>query len=303
MAKARRGIYAAALSPLNSDGSLDGPALAAYSAELLETGCDGVAPTGTTGEGTSLSLADRIALPPVFAQAGIAEDRVIFGAGSASLGDAVRLVRGCLAAGYSNVLVLPPFYYKGPSDDGVFEFYARLIEAVGSDQLRIYLYHFPQMSAVPFSPELVVRLRAAFGEVIAGLKDSSGDFAQSAGFLEATGGVAKGFDVYPSSEAMLWDGLERGSAGVISGSTNAFGALAKAALQAEGAARAAAMEKVSAARALAASVPLIPAMRQYQAWRSGDDRWVQTLPPNLPLSEANKRSFREGLEALGLFPA
>ena len=299
MTKARRGIYAAAVSPLNEDGTLDAAALVGYAGELLENGCDGVAPTGTTGEGTSLSLADRLALPTAFAKAGIAADRVIFGAGAAALGDAIRLVRGALAAGYPNVLVLPPFYYKSPSDDGLYDYYARLIEGAGGDGLRVYLYHFPQMSAVPLSTDLVLRLRVAFGETIAGLKDSSGDFAQSAAFLAATGGVEAGFDVYPSSEAMLWDGLDIGAAGVISGSTNAFGTLAQAALQAAaGPARDAAMARVVAARAMAACYPLMAAMKQIEAWRSDDPDWERMAPPLMPLSDDQKASLQADLAAL-----
>lgn len=302
MAKARRGIYAAALSPLTADGRLDTAASAEYAQYLLANGCDGVAPTGTTGEGTSLSLADRLALPKAFADAGIAADQVIFGAGSASLGDATALVRGCLSEGYTNVLVLPPFYYKAPSEDGIYEFYARLIEGVVQDALRVYLYHFPQMSAVALTPALVTRLRAAFGPVIAGLKDSSGEFAQSAAILEATGGVAQDFDVYPSSEAMLWEGLNKGAAGIISGSTNAFAPLVQAAAEAPKADRDEAMAPVVAARKLAAGFPLIAAMKQFQAWRSGDARWLRALPPGQPLTEAQVAAFREGLEALDLMP-
>ena len=302
MGKAQRGIYAAAVSPIGADGALDGPALAAYARWLLDNGCDGVAPAGTTGEGTSLALADRLALPGIFAKAGLPSDRVIFGAGAAALGDAVRLARACLDAGYPNVLVLPPFYYKGPSDDGVYDFFGRLIEGVGDASLRVYLYHFPQMSAVPFSPELVARLKADFGPVVAGLKDSSGDFAQSAAFLAATGGVDADFDVYPSSEAMLWDGLDKGAAGVISGSTNAFGAVSQAALQATEEDREAAMAPVRAARQLAAGLPLIPAMKQVQAWRTADEAWLRMLPPHRPLTEAQQTELRAGLEALDLFP-
>ena len=133
----------------------------------------------------------------------------------------MTLSRASVESGFTNVLVLPPYYYKNPSDDGLFNYYARIIDGVGDDRLRIFLYHFPQMSATPLSTGLVCRLREAFGDVIAGLKDSSGDFEQTRAFAEATGGVEAGFDIYPSSEAFLFDGLSAGCAGIISGSTNA----------------------------------------------------------------------------------
>ncbi|MEP1209539.1 MAG: dihydrodipicolinate synthase family protein [Rhizobiaceae bacterium] len=300
MSKARRGIYAAAVSPFNEDGSLNAQKSVAYCKHLLsDGGCDGVAPTGTTGEGSSIAMACRLALPGAFADAGIETDRVIFGTGAPSAGDCVALTRAAVDAGYTNVLVLPPYYYKNPSDDGIFAYFANLVEKIGDDRLRIYLYHFPQMSQVPFSVDLVLRLKSTYGPVIAGLKDSSGDFEQSRGFIEATGGVDNDFDVYPSSEAMLWDGLSIGSAGVISGSTNAFGAKAQAALQApEGAKRDAAMAAVSAARTMAAGFPLMSAMKTMEAWRTGDDSWLRMTPPLLPLTDEQKTEFRSAVEAL-----
>ena len=152
MTKARRGIYAAAVSPFDADGALNTDKLIAYCRHLLsEGGCDGVAPTGTTGEGTSVAMRDRLALPAAFAEAGIERDRVIFGTGAPSAGDCVELTRAAADAGFVNVLVLPPYYYKNPSDDGIFAYYANLVEKIGRDDLRIYLYHFPQMSMVPLS--------------------------------------------------------------------------------------------------------------------------------------------------------
>lgn len=298
--KARRGIYAAAVSPFTAAGTLDTGRLTDYCRHLLsDGGCDGVAPTGTTGEGTSIAMADRLALPGAFAKAGIERDRVIFGTGAPASGDCVALTRAAVEAGYMNVLVLPPYYYKAPSDEGLYDYFARLVDGIGRDDLRVYLYHFPQMSAVPLSVALVLRLCKAYGPVIAGLKDSSGDLGQSRAFIEATGGVAQGFDVYPSSEAMLWDGLAIGSAGVISGSTNAFGVLAQAALRsAEGAARDAAMARVKAARAVAGKYPLMAAMKQAEAWRAGDDGWTRMAPPLRPLNAEQRAALAADLAAL-----
>jgi 4-hydroxy-tetrahydrodipicolinate synthase len=300
MSKARRGIYAAAVSPFNKDGSLNAQKSIAYCKHLLsDGGCDGVAPTGTTGEGSSVSMPCRLALPGAFAEAGIETDRVIFGTGAPSANDCVALTQAAVDAGYTNVLVLPPYYYKNPSDDGIFAYYANLVDKIGDDRLRIYLYHFPQMSQVPFSIDLVKRLKSTYGPIIAGLKDSSGDFEQSRGFIEATGGVDNDFDVYPSSEAMLWDGLSIGSAGVISGSTNAFGALAQTALKAaEGAERDAAMAAVAEARTMAGNFSLMSAMKTIEAWRTGDDEWMRMTPPLLPLSEEQKVALRSSLENL-----
>ena len=305
MTKAKRGIYAAAVSPFNADGSLNTDLLIGYCEHLLtDGGCDGVAPTGTTGEGTSVPMRDRLALPAAFAEAGVATDAVIFGTGAPSAEDCVALTKAAVDAGYVNVLVLPPYYYKNPSDDGLFNYYANLVEKIGSDALRIYMYHFPQMSSVPLSTDLVLRLRKEFGGVISGLKDSSGDFEQSRAFIEATGGVSEDFDVYPSSEAMLWDGLSIGSAGIISGSTNAFANGVQAAKAApEGPERDAAMEAVKAARSVAAKYPMMAAMKQIEAWRSGNDTWTRMAPPLAPLSADVAAALRADLEALGAMAA
>lgn len=300
--KARRGIYAAASSPFKEDGGLDTERLIAYCEHLLgpDGGCDGVAPTGTTGEATSIAASDRLALPEAFAEAGFETDRVIFGTGAPSVADCVALTRAACDAGYVNVLVLPPYYYKTPTDEGLYAYYAKVIEAIGRDDLRVYLYHFPQMSAVPLSVDLVQRLRKDFGEVIAGLKDSSGDFSQSRAFIEATGGIEDDFDVYPASEAFLVDGLAIGSAGTISGSTNAFAKLAQALVKAApGAEQDEALKVVKTARATAQKYPMMAAMKQVEAWRTGDDAWTRMAPPLVPLSDDQRASWRADLESIG----
>ena len=270
MKKARRGIYAAAISPFNEDGSLNSKKLISYCQHLLtEGGCDGVAPTGTTGEGTSVAMADRLRLPEAFAAAGIETDRVLFGTGAPASGDCVALSRAAIDAGYNNVLVLPPYY------------------------------HIPQVSAAPISTTVVKRLRAAFGPVIAGLKDSSGDFEQTRAFVEATGGISDEFDVYPSSESMLWEGLSIGTAGIISGSTNAFAVNVQKARNApEGPERDAAMEAVRNARTMASKYPLMAGMKTLEAWRSGDDSWLRMAPPLVPLTAEQKAGLRADMAAL-----
>ncbi len=299
MNKARRGIYAAAISPLTAQFTLDTPKLVEYCQYLLsDGGCDGVAPLGTTGEGTSLSMRCKLRVANAFARAGIKPERVIIGTGSPSLYDTVELTKSALRSGYCNVLVLPPYYYKNAGDDGLFAFYSRLIGLVGDSRLRIYLYHFPQMSATPLSPGLVARLFKTFGQIIAGLKDSSGDFEQSRAFVEATGGVESNFDVFPSSEAFLDIGLETGCAGVISGSTNAFAQLAQGANVEDRSVQARKMELVREVRDFAQRFPLVPSMKYFEAIRTDNNDWLRVLPPLVELTPAQTKSFDAGLAEL-----
>ncbi|MEO0943433.1 MAG: dihydrodipicolinate synthase family protein [Pseudomonadota bacterium] len=299
MTKAVRGIYAAAISPLRADGSLDAAKLVRYCQYLIsDGGCDGVAPTGTTGEGNSISFRQKLALPEAFAEAAFDPQRAIFGTGACAIQDVAELTKAALDAGFPNVLVLPPFYYKSPSNEGLFRFFAELIEKVGDARLRLYLYHFPQVSMTPIPVDVVVRLRSAFGPMIAGLKDSSGDMSQALAFAQATGGVEADFDVYPSSEAFLFEGLAGGCAGIISGSTNAFGRLVQSA-RADGA-DSATFERVKTARALASAYPLMAAMKQLEAWRTGDDTWTRMAPPLVPLDETQQENLRADIAKLNL---
>ncbi len=297
MSKAVRGIYAAAVSPFKEDGALDTAKLIAYCNYLVtEGGCDGVAPTGTTGEGNSVGMRDRLALPGTFAEAGFDPNRAIFGTGACSTMDAIDLTSNAVKAGFPNVLVLPPFYYKNPSDEGLYAYFSQLIEAVGDDRLRVYLYHFPQMSMTPIPVDVVVRLKKAFGPMVAGLKDSSGDMSQALAFAEATGGVDADFDVYPSSEAFLFQGLAGGCAGIISGSTNAFANFVQAAR--DKGPDSDAFKLVEAARATASKYPLMAAMKQMEAWRTGDDTWTRMAPPLVPLSDEQRASLKADVDAL-----
>ncbi|MEP3638183.1 MAG: dihydrodipicolinate synthase family protein [Paracoccaceae bacterium] len=297
MTKAIRGIYAAAVSPFRSDGSLDTMKLVAYCKHLTtDGGCDGVAPTGTTGEGNSISFRQKLELAGAFASAGFDPNRAIFGTGACATQDAIDLSKAALDAGFPNVLVLPPFYYKNPSDEGLYRYFAQLIETIGDDRLRVYLYHFPQMSATPIPVDVAVRLKKDFGPIVAGLKDSSGDMSQALAFASATGGVDADFDVYPSSESFLFEGLDGGCAGIISGSTNAFANYVQAGRK-DGPGSAS-FELVKSARATASKYPLMAAMKQIEAWRTGDDSWTRMAPPLVSLSADQKANLKADIDGL-----
>ena len=300
MSKARRGIYAAVISPFDDAGCLDTSKLVDHCHYLIsEGGCDGVAPLGTTGEGSSIALSEKMLVADKFAAAGFETDRIIFGTGACSPEDAKQLTLSVIEAGFTNVLVLPPFYYKNPSDEGLYEYYSRLIESIKEDALRMFLYHFPQMSQVSISTGLINRLRRAYGPIVAGVKDSSGDIEQSRKFVENVGGVESEFFVYPSSEAFLLKVQDMGFAGIISGSTNAFGKFVRNVINADEANKESEFEQVRAARSVAESFPLVAAMKWIEAYRSGDKSWLRTAPPLCQLNADQQNSLRSKLYELG----
>jgi 4-hydroxy-tetrahydrodipicolinate synthase len=294
LAKAKKGIYAASLTPVGADGEPDGEKLANYCRWNIEQGLDGVAPLGTTGEGNSLPFKFRLALPEIFAKAGFDADQVIFGTGSCATADAIEATSAALHSGFNNALVLPPFYYKNAKDEGLYAYYAKLIEGVGDGRLRVYLYHFPQMSMTPISVSLIRRLKNDFGPIIAGLKDSSGDFAGTLDFVKA----ADDFDVFPANEGVLLEGIAKGCAGVISATTNASASLARRTLNATGGEAKALQETLTSVRLTIAKQPLSAALKQIEAWRTGDNSWLPVFPPQITLSQEQTEELRSDLEKL-----
>ena len=140
-------LRARSLTPMREDLSVDRRAFAEHCRRLLDDGCHGLGIFGTTGEANSLSIAERIDAWEALVADGIPADALLPGTGACALPDAVELAREALALGAPGVLALPPFYYKGVSDDGLFRYFAELIERVGDDRLRVFLYHIPPMAA------------------------------------------------------------------------------------------------------------------------------------------------------------
>ncbi|MEK9706681.1 MAG: dihydrodipicolinate synthase family protein, partial [Alphaproteobacteria bacterium] len=138
------GVFAASLTPMTADLEIDLDRAVAHNKWLLANGCDGVAPLGTTGEANSLGMSERFELLDALADAGIAGMQLIAGTGTTAIPDTVALTKHALGNGAGAVLMLPPFYYKGPSEDGLFAAYSEVIQRVGDTKLKIYLYNFPQ---------------------------------------------------------------------------------------------------------------------------------------------------------------
>lgn len=295
---ALKGVFAAALTPCRPDGKPDLAALIGHNRWLLANGCDGVAPLGTTGEANSLGIDDRLEIiAAVGAQ--LPRDRVMIGTGAPAVGDAVKLSKAAVAAGCPHVLMLPPFYYKAPSDDGLFAFYARVIEQVGSSALRIYLYHFPAQSAVPITHALIERLLKEFPTTVVGLKDSTGDWAHTESLCKSF----PGFATFAGTETLLLPTFQAGGVGCISAAANVTAPICgrlRDAWQA-GKDATALQEQLVRIRKTLQTQPIIPALKAVTRRRSGDAIWQNLLPPNLPLGEAQEAALMRDLQAVDFF--
>lgn len=282
---APKGVYAAVATPLTDRLEPNLPAFIRHCRWLLTNGCDGLAMLGTTGEANSLGMNQRQALIDAAIDAGLPPARLMPGTGACALADAVALTRAAVTAGCGGVLMLPPFYYKSPSVDGLYRFFAEVIERVGDQRLRLYLYHIPPMSQIAIPAELVARLLRDYPGVVVGLKDSGGDFAYSKDLLARF----PGFAVFSGSEELLLANLQAGGAGCISATVNLTAPLAQAvygAWMAGDATAAARQAELTPVRLAFQRHPLIGALKSALAGLTGNDGWRNLLPPLRPLAEA-----------------
>lgn len=209
------GVIAPNLTFFNDDLSIATELYVAHAKRLLANGCAGLAPFGTTGEALSVGIDERIAAIRALIAAGIDAKKLIPGTGLTALADTARLSTACLEAGCAGVMVLPPFYFKDVPDDGLYAYFARLIEMIGRDDLKIYLYHIPQVAGVGIPVDVVRRLRADFPQQIVGIKDSSGVWENTKALLEIEGLI-----VYPGSELPLIEAMDMGAPGCITATAN-----------------------------------------------------------------------------------
>jgi 4-hydroxy-tetrahydrodipicolinate synthase len=279
-----RGVFAAALTPLKDDLSPDIGATIGHYRWLLDEGCDGIVCLGTTGEANSFSLDERLALLDALGDTDLPA-KLVVGTGCCALPDTVRLSKKALEIGAAGVLVLPPFYYKGASDDGLYAAYAETIERIGDAALKLYIYHFPKMTALDMGLELIGRLIADYPDTVVGLKNSSGDWDNIAAMIEAF----PGFDVFAGSEEFLLPTLARGGPGCMSATVNGADAQAEA-LQAH----------LSALRRTISQFAPIPAMKAIMARQSGQAAWAKVRPPLVAIAAAQTERLAAELAAQGL---
>jgi 4-hydroxy-tetrahydrodipicolinate synthase len=294
------GVNAAVLTAMTPDLAPDLDRMAAHARWLLGHGCNGLGILGTTGEANSFGLHERKAILEGLIARGIPAAKMMPGTGCASLTDTVELTRHARDAGCPGVLVLPPFYYKSPFDDGLFAYFSEVVRRVGGG-VALYLYNFPQQSAVPFSLDLIGRLRAAHPGVFRGVKDSGGDYANMKAMIDAF--AADGFEVYSGSDEFVQRILADGGAGCITAASNAncwWGGIVYR--ERSGHEADAAQAVLTATRRAATAVPLIPGLREIIARSTGDDGWRTIRPPHLKLTPAQADAVWAAWGAAGALP-
>lgn len=289
MNKTLSGIIAAVATPIAENGAPDLARVLKLARFLLDNGCNGLNVLGTTGEATSFSREERMAVMSAYKAQGLPLDRLMVGTGGAAVADAVALTDHAAALGFAGALLLPPFYYKGVPDDGLVAYINTIVNATAANPIPLYLYHFPTMSGLPWHVALVKRLRAEFPGRIAGLKDSSGDMA----YARAAAAIADDFAVFPSNEATLIEARDGAFAGCISATANCNADLcARAWMQGDADALAAAV----AIRKLFDGKPLVAGVKTLLAHIHGDPQLARVKPPLAPFSAAERVAVTAGYD-------
>jgi 4-hydroxy-tetrahydrodipicolinate synthase len=292
------GVLAPVLTPFRPDLEPDPARLVAHCRWLLAHGCAALAPFGTTSEANSLSVEERERLLDALLEGGIPAERLMPGTGCCALPDTVRLSAHAARRGCAGVLVLPPFYYKGVSDDGLFRAFAEVIERVGDDRLRVYLYHIPPVAQVGLGPALVERLLRAYPGAVAGMKDSSGDLANTRRMLELF--AARGFDVFVGSERFLLETMRGGGVGCITATGNVNAAAIDGLFRAWRSPSAERLQdELNAVRGAIEKAPVIPALKAILAHHARDPGWETLRPPLVPLDPARREALLADLAGRG----
>jgi len=299
MSKTQRikGVLAPVVTPFDKDLNPNPARFIAHCKWLISQG-SGLAAFGTNSEANSLSFNERTALLDALLTAGVDPSRMMPGTGCCALTDSVRLTEHAVKAGCAGVLMLPPFYYKGVSDEGLYRNYSEIIERVGDDRLRIYLYHIPPVAVVGITPKLVERLLKKYPTAIAGMKDSSGDWNNTKVFLDNF--AKSGFDMFVGSESFLLANMRNGGAGCISATANVNpGPIDKLYREWQNADADAQQKALDVARnTFGKKYLMIAALKAGVAQYSGDAQWCTVRPPLLELTKEERASLAAELKAI-----
>lgn len=291
-----RGVLSPVVTPFGKDLSPDPERLIAHCKWLLTQNC-GLAVFGTNSEANSLSANERIALLDALLAADVDPARMMPGTGCCALTDTVRLTEHAVKAGCAGVLMLPPFYYKDVSEDGLYRSFSEVIERVGDARLRVYLYHIPPVAVVGIKPGLVERLMKQYPTAIAGMKDSSGDWNNTRMMLDAF--AKSGFDVFAGSESFLLANMKNGGAGCISATANVNpAAIDRLYREWRGPNAEAQQQALDVVRKTVGQYVMIPALKAVIAHFTNEPEWATVRPPLTDLTAAQAKNVIDGLKKL-----
>ncbi|MBM4440102.1 MAG: dihydrodipicolinate synthase family protein [Candidatus Rokubacteria bacterium] len=289
------GVLSPVVTPFKKDLSPDPDKFVRQCKWLLSQNV-GLAVFGTNSEANSLSVDEKIALLETLVSSGVDPARMMPGTGHCALTDSVRLTAHAVKLGCAGVLMLPPFYYKGVSDEGLYRAFSEVVERVGEPRLRVYLYHIPPVAQVPITLGLVERLLKKYPGTIAGMKDSGGDWSNTKAFLDAY--AKQGFDVFPGAETFLLQGMRNGGAGCISATANTNpGPIARLFDTWQAADADAQQARLDEIRQTFAKYPMIPALKAAIAHYGGDATWATVRPPLVELTAEQVKGLIADLDA------
>lgn len=289
------GIFAPVLTPVQADLSPDATRWIALCKRLLQDGCHGLCPFGTTSEANSFSVEERIDLLEQLIESHVPAAQLMPGTGCCALPDTVRLTTHAVRMGCGGVLVLPPFYYKGVSDDGLFRSFSEVIERVGDRRLRMYLYHIPPVAQVGISLKLIERLVAAYPETVVGIKDSSGDWNN----LQALLTNFPGFGTFTGNEKFLLATLQAGGAGSINAVANVIPQPQRRLYEQWQSPEAPQMQaEIDQLRQVMQPYPTIAGMKQIVAHLLNDPGWLTLRPPLHNLTPAQAEALLQSVATL-----
>jgi 4-hydroxy-tetrahydrodipicolinate synthase len=292
-----RGVLSPVVTPFTPELAPDHQRFVRHCRWLVSQGV-GLAVFGTNSEANSLSLDERLELLERLVEAGLDPARMMPGTGCCALPDSVRLTAHAVKLGAAGVLMLPPFYYKGVSDDGLFRSFAEIIERVGDRRLRVYLYHIPPVAQVSITLPLIERLLKAYPGIVAGMKDSSGDWNNTRAALETFGPA--GFDVFPGSETFLLAAMRRGGAGCISATANVNpGPIARLAASWQTADAETQQRRLDEIRGIMQEYVMIAALKAAIAHYAGDPGWGLVRPPLVALGPDQAAALVGRLDGAG----
>lgn len=290
------GILCPVVTPFQEDLSPDSERLIRQCNWLLSQNV-GLAVFGTNSEANSLSVEEKILLLDELVDGGIDVTRMMPGTGCCAIPDTVRLTKHAVNLGCAGTLMLPPFYYKGVSDDGLFASYAEVIERVASPALRIYLYHIPPVAQVGISVDLIERLISAYPNTVVGIKDSSGDWSNTSAMLERQW---DDFRVFAGSEGFLLQNMRNGGSGCISATANINPAAIDHLYQEWQSAEAETLQQsLNEVRDTAMAYPMIPGLKATVAHFTDDAEWRTVRPPLVSLPLEQSRKLIAALQQLG----